>query len=299
MMLLLPSMAAHAQWQKWEPTIGGRFPRDTYEDIIKRTTRIMSYLTFMSYTTSHPPPAHVEALRARREEEAAAPPVAGQHPEQPSPSSRYSTPESEGATPGATTVAEPDRAWLNALSSVLREISPSHHNIVSTLMLLSNSIFSGQSLPPFLPVPRPYEMTRALLRLERRYDSRNSKDDEEADLSPLMVIDSRTGNAVDSAVPRRQFQPGGQGGLGLGGLGLGKEHILDPANVEQPGYAEFAVLEICSTLVSDDLEGLVRAVSGLVGVVDFSYRVDGGSGTSFGAGSDGPPGAYDGKGKVD
>lgn len=53
-MLLLPSMRQHADWQKWEPTIGGKFPRATYEDIIKRSTRIMSYLTYMSYTMNHP-----------------------------------------------------------------------------------------------------------------------------------------------------------------------------------------------------------------------------------------------------
>jgi hypothetical protein len=51
--------------------------------------------------------------------------------------------------------------------------------------------------------------------------------------------------------------------------------------MEQPGYAEFAVLEICNTLICDDLEGLVRDVGKLVGVVDFSYTVDGRSGSTL------------------
>lgn len=42
----------------------------------------------------------------------------------------------------------------------------------------------------------------------------------------------------------------------------------------QAGYAEFAVLQVCSLLVCDDLEGLIESVSKLVGVVDFSYSVD-------------------------
>jgi hypothetical protein len=293
MMLLLPSMAAHAQWQKWEPTIGGRFPREAYEDIITRTTRIMSYLTFMSYTMNHPPTAHLDALRARKdvvEPSTPEPHPHHPHPENPtSASASASTSSAEERTPGATntTASDPsDRDWLNALASVLREIAPSHHNIVSTLMLLSNSLFSGHSLPPFLPLPRPYEMTRTLLRLDRRSSRPTASSDEqeqEPDLPPLMVVDSRTGRAVDGRDDR---------GEGLG-FGLGREHVLDPEHLGRPGYAEFAVLEICSTLVCDDLEGLIRSISGLVGVVDFSYRVDRSESSLGSAGGGG------GKGKVD
>lgn len=39
LLMLLPSLRAHADWQKWEITIGGKFPRETYEDIILRTTK--------------------------------------------------------------------------------------------------------------------------------------------------------------------------------------------------------------------------------------------------------------------
>lgn len=276
MMLLLPSMAAHAGWQKWEPTIGGRFPREAYEDIITRTTRIMSYLTFMSYTMNHPPTEHLDALRARQDLAKS---------QRPSTSSASRIPDP--ATPSSPDTGGPDRAWLDALASVMHEISPSHHNIVSTLMLLSNALFSGHSLPPFLPLPRPYEMTRALLRLSRSPAAAPSpSDEEEPDLSPLMVVDSRTGRPVSEG--------SWEGSRGLGGIP--RENVLDPENVERPGYAEFAVLEICSSLVCDDLEGLIRRISGLVGVVDFTYRV-GGSESTFDAEEGGE--GRGGKGKVD
>jgi hypothetical protein len=317
MMLLLPSMAAHAQWQRWEPTIGGRFPREAYEDIIMRTTRIMSYLTFMSYTMNHPPTDHLDALRGRPDL------VSPQQTRPPSEASLAAGAADDDATapPGSSSAAAAeanttDRDWLNALSSVLRDISPSHHNIVSTLMLLSNALFSGHSLPPFLPLPRPYEMTRALLRLSRTTTSPTTShgndlytnnsdddddDDDDADLSPLRVIDSRTGAVVDGSYrPSRHRRRGGGGtvGLGLAGLaGVGRQHVLDPENVEKPGYAEFAVLEICSTLVCDDLEGLIRSIGGLVGVVDFSYRVSGSDSTLVESEKGGGRGR--GKGKVD
>ncbi|THV48868.1 hypothetical protein BGAL_0223g00100 [Botrytis galanthina] len=51
LLLLLPSLQQHAAWQKFEPTIGGKFPRETYENIIKSSANIMGYLALMSYTT--------------------------------------------------------------------------------------------------------------------------------------------------------------------------------------------------------------------------------------------------------
>ena len=53
-MMLLPSMSQHTEWQKWEPTIGGKFPREAYEEIILSSTIIMGYLTLISYTLTHP-----------------------------------------------------------------------------------------------------------------------------------------------------------------------------------------------------------------------------------------------------
>lgn len=44
--------------------------------------------------------------------------------------------------------------------------------------------------------------------------------------------------------------------------------------MEQKGYTEFAVLQVCSTLIVGDLEGLIATVGGLVGTVDFSFRVE-------------------------
>jgi len=40
--LLLPSLQAHANWQKWEPAVGGRFPKEAYDDIILRSNRYLS-----------------------------------------------------------------------------------------------------------------------------------------------------------------------------------------------------------------------------------------------------------------
>jgi hypothetical protein len=37
--VLLPSIEEHLKFQHWEPTIGGSFPREVYEDILLRSKR--------------------------------------------------------------------------------------------------------------------------------------------------------------------------------------------------------------------------------------------------------------------
>jgi len=39
LMMLLPFLKEHTEFQKWEPDLGGKFPRTTYEEIIQRCGR--------------------------------------------------------------------------------------------------------------------------------------------------------------------------------------------------------------------------------------------------------------------
>ncbi|CAK7274863.1 hypothetical protein SEPCBS57363_006382 [Sporothrix epigloea] len=338
LLLLLPSLQMHLGWQKWEPTIGGEFPRAAYEDVILRSGRILNYLTLISYTVTWKP--------------------------------RHA--------PGLV-----NDASIKALTDLIRSIGPTHYTILSTLALLSNSLLSGQSLPPYIPLPRPYELTRHLLKIKQRAAA-------PAPLRSIRVGTSgsdgvveggdngdagsgaatTTGTATNKQPLRRRNSIWGKqswrpdagsvvvGSNGGGGMyerqteedvveshmvGGGKvDHrrrstaasrdrtiwhevtskelntatgvalptgntadlvasptgdttaldFLDARNIEQHGFTEFAVLQVCSTLVCDDLEGMIQAVSGLVGVVDFSFRIDE-SNDSLGDGGD------KGKGKME
>jgi hypothetical protein len=238
--LLLPSLKQHADFQRWEPTIGGKFPRDLYEDIIQRATRINSYLTLLSYTIGgggkgSPATTIADSLDAAKADF----------------NSKSGTrdPGLEGAN---------KRAWLDTLCGLLTDISPTQHSIISTLTLLSNALQSGHSIPPHLTIPRPYELTRQLEAL----DAANAADEGNSSRSDLSMKTATNGNDNNSNRKRRNAHG-----------------LLDARNMTQAGYSEFAVLQVCSSLVCDDLEGLVESVSKLVGVVDFSYRVSS-SGTS-------------------
>ena len=49
--------------------------------------------------------------------------------------------------------------------------------------------------------------------------------------------------------------------------------ILDSRHVEEPGYSAYAVMQVCSSLISDDLRRLVEHVKDLVGETDFTFKV--------------------------
>jgi hypothetical protein len=49
--------------------------------------------------------------------------------------------------------------------------------------------------------------------------------------------------------------------------------ILNISHICEPGYASFAVTQVASSLINDDLEKLVRNVKNLVGEVDFDFHI--------------------------
>ncbi|KAH8599866.1 hypothetical protein B0O99DRAFT_564613 [Bisporella sp. PMI_857] len=180
LMMLLPSLQQHADWQKWEPTIGGKFPRATYEGIILRANNLTNYLALISYAT--------ESWSIDADD-------------------RY---------PNTTPASR--RAWLNDLTALVDQIGPTSSRITSLLSLLSASVRQGSALPPHIPLPQPYNLSRRL-------------------------------EALDKG-------------------------ILDFRHIEEPGYSAYAVMQVASSLITDDLARLVDHVKDLVGENDFTFHVN-------------------------
>ncbi|KAG9248946.1 hypothetical protein BJ878DRAFT_411671 [Calycina marina] len=178
--LIVPSLQQHAEWQKWEISIGGKFPRDTYDAIALRANNITNYLSLMGYAT--------EAW----------------------------TKKEEALFPNTTSAGR--REWLNDLTALIDSVSPTSHQITSILSLLSSSVKQGIPLPAHLSMPEPYNLSRRL-------------------------------EALDKG-------------------------ILDSRHVEEPGYSAYAVLQVASSLVIDDIIRLVDHVKDLVGETDFTFTVN-------------------------
>ncbi len=202
------SVESHLKWQRWEPTIGGRFPVETYREIMVRSERILGYLTLVSYALMRPPRTH-EAEKDPDNEQT----------------------DHQAAGSSDADADTQDNRWWGALAKALRGVEPTYHAVLLTLTLSSNSLLSGLSLPP---------ITGRLIE------------------APKGGPDSSSGhenpgpNTVDIS-------------------------ILDARNRKLRGYAEFVVMQACGTLVSHEAQGLLWAVSRLVGVEDFRIRVDEGS----------------------
>ncbi|KAG6365700.1 hypothetical protein INS49_007311 [Diaporthe citri] len=238
--LLLPSLQMHANFQKFEPSLGGKFPEEQYQDIILRSTRIMNYCTLMSYVLTYLAP--------------------------------------KGPAENS------DKDWMHVLGEVFEDVSPVHNQILSTLTLLSNSLLSGQSLPPYLPLPKPYEMTRQLLSMPAdgdhksatraaRHSSASSASSSSSSSSSTHSTNPAPQNAdaePSNSSPSTQHDDRQQ----QQHRNLEARNLLDARNMEQKGYTEFAVLQVCSTLIVGDLESLIATIAGLVGTVDFSFRVE-------------------------
>ena len=129
LMIILPSLQKHADWQKWEISVGGKFPRETYEEITLRVNNISNYLSLMSYAT-----------QSWSQDDSALYP---------------------------NTTRESRRAWLNDLSALMDSIGPTSHQITSTLSLLSASVKQGSALPPHIQLPQPYNLSRRLEALDK------------------------------------------------------------------------------------------------------------------------------------
>lgn len=179
-----------------------------------------------------------------------------------------------------------DKDWMHVLGEVFEDVSPVHNQILSTLTLLSNSLLSGQSLPPYLPLPKPYEMTRHLLSMPADGDpSSNHKSAPRGHSSASSSASSAStssSSSTHSTTPAPQENDGEPSNPSTQRDDDRQQHqrplearsLLDARNMEQKGYTEFAVLQVCSTLIVGDLEGLIKTVAGLVGTVDFSFRLE-------------------------
>ncbi|KAI4203065.1 MAG: hypothetical protein LQ350_002113 [Teloschistes chrysophthalmus] len=156
-MALLAGLREHSNFTKWEPTFGGKFPRQQYDTIIDEAQNVLRYMGLISYASN--------ILRKNNESDSV------------------------------------NASWLEDFSRLMHSINVTSHELTSTLSLLSASVTNGNALPPYLEAPKPYGLS---VKLE----------------------------AIDA-------------------------DILDVSHITEPGYAAFAVMQIASSLISDDMNKLI------------------------------------------
>jgi Fusaric acid resistance protein-like/Aromatic acid exporter family member 2 len=171
LVILLGELRESSNLTRFEPTFGGKFPKQTYDDLIASMQSMFNCMTLISYSTK---------------------------------TFTHETTESQSD-------------WLKDFRHFASDLNITSQELTSTLCLVSSSITNSQPLPPYLKTPRPFDLAERM-------------------------------KAVDP-------------------------DILSLSHVSQPCYAAFAVLQVASSLITEEMEQVVKHVKELVGEVDFSFHI--------------------------
>lgn len=127
-MMLLTGLRTHSHFSTFEPPIGGKFPKQIYDNIISEIQRILTSMSLMAHTTQN-----LDALSIDTE-------GSGQETESP---------------------------WMTHLAEIaLKSADFNSHRITSLLCHLSAAITSAQPLPPYLSTPETFPLARQMQRID-------------------------------------------------------------------------------------------------------------------------------------
>lgn len=128
-MLLLNSLRVHSHFTTFEPAIGGKFPKQVYDNIISEIQRILISMSLMAHITQN-----LEVLSVESE--------------------------------NANSVNEDDK-WISQLARIaLKSAGFESHSTMSLLCHLSASIMSGEPLPPYLSTSHSFPLARQLQKID-------------------------------------------------------------------------------------------------------------------------------------
>ncbi|KAH9844572.1 Aromatic acid exporter family member 2 [Teratosphaeria destructans] len=175
--ILLAGLRAQAEFVKFDVPIGGRFPREKYQEIIRLLQSTLNFMSLVSLAS-----ADFEDLHQMDR-----------------------------------TDKEHSSRWLRDFRNIVSEAHITSEQVTTLLSLLSSSVMNGQPVPPYLHVPEPFQLAQRMDQID--------------------------------------------------------QDILSVRHIAEPGYAAFAVMQIGTRCVIDDLGKILAAVQELVGVLDFSYHV--------------------------
>lgn len=127
-MLLLGSLRTHSHFSAFEPPIGGKFPHQTYDNIIAGIQRIHTSMSLMAHTTQN-----LEALSVESDD-----------PSQ-----------------------ENNNKWISHFAETARQSADfNSHRITSLLCHLSAAIMNAHPLPPYLSSPDSFPLVRQMQRID-------------------------------------------------------------------------------------------------------------------------------------
>lgn len=232
-MALLTNLRTNSRFAEYEPTIGGRFPKKTYDTICNEVQTILISMDLMAHSTRDlermsgrtgstsggSPTSRPDSQGGQSQGHSMDEKSATDTEKSPSPESSHrprhnshqaeeshehghesSSAEGSQRRPGEPS-SQGNEKWINRLAEATSGPSFHYHVIASVLYHLSAAVSNGLSLPPYLAPPHPFPLARNL----------------------------------------RQTS----------------ENLLDIQNIEDPSFSAFVAIEVLSTMVSSNLKHLV------------------------------------------
>lgn len=137
---LLNTLRMHSHFTKFEPPIGGKFPKKTYDNIISNAQRLLTSMSLMVSTTRN-----LERLYPSNKSELSTSPTA--------------------ETPAT---GDPDDRWISHLAKVAFKSPDFKSHVTSSLLChLSASIMNAQPLPPYMRTPESFPLARRMQKIDR------------------------------------------------------------------------------------------------------------------------------------
>ncbi|KIV89174.1 hypothetical protein, variant [Exophiala mesophila] len=136
-LILIQSMENHLKFIRYEPTFGGRFPRETYERLLHATQNILRSTAMIAFVTKTfrelPEDVHI--------------PTSG--------GDDFPSNTTDDTANGTGTT---NTTWAKDFREVISTLQLASHGVTSLLAILSGSITHGRPVPPYLREPDPYDL---------------------------------------------------------------------------------------------------------------------------------------------
>ncbi|PWY75463.1 MFS transporter [Aspergillus heteromorphus CBS 117.55] len=161
-MILLNSLRMHSHFSTFEPPIGGKFPKETYDRIIAQIQRVLMSMALMAQTTQT-----LDALAVKT------PTPSNTNSDGTASPDPTADPDTDANTNTNTNPFNPDPddkqndRWISNLASIALHSSDfKSHKISSLLCHLSASMMNAQPLPPYLAPVDSFPLAREMQRID-------------------------------------------------------------------------------------------------------------------------------------
>ncbi|KAK5216438.1 hypothetical protein LTR72_010612 [Exophiala xenobiotica] len=139
-MSMMNRLREHSNFTTYEPTFGGKFPKQTYDELIAHLQSLFNYMALINFSS--------EAFVTGTGESAA-----GQ---------KGGADADVGRQAQAQDESESDSEWLSDFRRLTANARVTSHELTSTLCLVAASMANSQPLPPYVRVPPPIHLADQL-----------------------------------------------------------------------------------------------------------------------------------------